>query len=488
MQNVQAIVLAAGKSTRFKTGKTKLLEKICGQEMILYTTKLLETLHMPTTVVVGFSKEQVIETIETNLTHPVNFVIQEEQLGTGHAVRLTKSHWTADNILILNGDVPLITEELIKELYQKHHQSKAAISLVIAHDTDETNAYGRIVKEDGHIKIIEAVDFHGDANEHCCINAGIYLIRREFLEKHINDITQNNNKQAFYLTDLIKIASDNGSPIELISASSDQVRGVNTLKELWAAEQVKRAELISYWMSQGVRFSMAQTVHIDLSVSIGAGTEIGAGVQLRNGTIIGQDCFIGDFVTITKTILADSVSIHSHSVITDSKIENNASVGPFAHIREHAAIGSNSIIGNFVEIKKSIIGANTKAKHLSYLGDAYLGERVNIGAGTITCNHNGHSKQVTTIHDDAYIGVNNALVAPVTIGKGAFTAAGSTITNDVPTQALAIARARQLIKEGYAAKLRMKNKEKEIPSSADQTDELYPSAFRAAIKSPVKND
>ncbi len=483
MQNLQAIVLAAGKSTRFKTGKSKLVEKVCGQEIILFSIKLLESLHIPTTIVVGFQKESVINTIHEHVTTPVHFVTQEEQRGTGHAVRCTKSNWYADNILILNGDVPLITSDIIQQLYETHQNNNAAISFVIAHNTDTSEGYGRVVIKDDIVSIVEAKEFTGDANEHCCINAGIYLISRSFLEHYISQLDQHQEKQEFYLTDLVLLASKNKLGVKTISAPFDRVRGINTLKELWSTEQVQRGELINYWMLNGVRFSIAQNVHIDLEVSIGSGTEIGAGVQLRKGTNIGSDCRIGDFSVIENSVIADKAIVHSHSVITDSKIETHAEVGPFAHVRNHALIGTNSVIGNFVEVKKSIIGSKTKAKHLSYLGDAHIGNDVNIGAGTITCNHNGSKKNVTTINDGAYIGTNNSLVAPVTIGKNAYTAAGSTITEDVPSQALAIARARQVNKEGYAQKLR----EKQIQKKDDEVkDAISAAPFHAAIR--AKND
>ena len=225
-------------------------------------------------------------------------------------------------------------------------------------------------------------------------------------------------------------------------------------------------------MANGVRFTFPQYVHVDLNVSIGGGTDIGAGVQLRRGTVIGAECVIGDFSILEAAIIADNVVVESHSVIKDSRLETGVSVGPFVNLKNQTVIGAHSVIGNFVEVKKSIIGAHTKAKHLSYLGDAIIGDSVNIGAGTITCNHNGVAKNTTTINDNAYIGSDTVLVAPVTVGKGAMTAAGSTITEDVPTESLAIGRARQTNKEGYVRKLRERLKM--------QRDEP---AFLAAIKS-----
>ncbi len=469
MQNIQAVILAAGKSKRFKTGKSKLVSSICGQEMAVYAAKLLESMHIPTTMVVGYAREEVQKAVKEQVPQ-VSFVVQEEQLGTGHAVRCTQAVWQADHVLIMNGDVPLVTKEIIQSLYEAHQQSNALLSMIVAHHPEPSASYGRVIKDSQNIRVVEAHEFTGDPVEDCCINAGIYLIRRTFLEQHINDIEKSSQKQEFYLIDLVPLASEQGR-VELVTAPLERVCGINTLKELWAAEQIQRADLINHWMANGVRFNFPQFVHIDLNVSIGAGTEIGAGVQLRNGTIIGSECTIGDFSILEKVVIADDVVIHSHSVLNDARLETGVQVGPFAHLHNQTIVGAHSVVGNFLEVKKSIIGAHTKAKHLSYLGDAIIGDSVNIGAGTIVCNHNGVAKNTTTINDNAYIGSDTVLVAPVTVGKGAMTAAGSTITQDVPAESLAIGRSRQTNKDGYVRKLRDRLKMKEeIP-------------FLAAIKS-----
>lgn len=466
INNLQAIVLAAGKSTRFNTEKTKLVEKICGQEMILYSTRLLEQMNIPTTIVVGHQKEVVIEVIEKHHKDAVHFVVQEEQHGTGHAIVCARDSFARNQILIMNGDMPLVTPEIIERLYAKHMETNAEVSFIVAHNDDPSGvSYGRVVKEqDNKIKIVEAKDFKGDYHDHCCINAGIYIVSKSFLEKNIEEIEKNEQSKEFYFTDIIKIASEQNATITTIQASFDKIRGINTFQELWAAEQIKRAELIKYWMEKGVRFSVAQNVHIDLDVTIGAGSYIGCGVHILRGSKLGQNCFIHEFSAIEGSILEDNVSILSHCIVKDSHIGKNSSVGPFAHVTAHTRIEENAIIGNFVEVKRSSIGAGSKAKHLSYIGDAQIGANVNIGAGTITCNHDGVEKHKTIIKDGAYIGSNNTLVAPVVIEKGAYTAAGSTITDLVPEDALALGRARQVNKEGYAKKLRNK-KTQEIHDS-----------------------
>lgn len=458
---VQAILLAAGKSTRFNTGRTKLLEKICGQEMIIYTTRLLEQLNIPILVVVGYQKDAIKEVIIRYHHNLINFVVQEEQHGTGHALMCTQSSWDREHILIMNGDVPLVTPAIIESLYEAHAAQNADISFVIAHNADPAiGGYGRVIKSENGIKIVEARDFTGDANEHCCVNAGIYLVRKQFLEQCVNQITQNDSTKEFYITDLIALASEQKKVIATVSAPFDRVRGINTLHELWAAEHIKRAELIKYWMDKGVHFSIAQNVHIDLDVTIGSGSYIGCGVHLLKGTTLGKNCKIHEFSSVEASHLGDGCEILPHCIIKDSSVGSLSTIGPFAHIKEDSHIGNQVVLGNFVEVKKSTIGHGTKAKHLAYLGDAKIGSNVNIGAGTITCNYNGLTKHQTVINDNAFIGSNNTLIAPVTIDKDAYTAAGSVISEDVSAGSLAISRARQVNKEGYATQLRhVKNPE-----------------------------
>ena len=482
---VQAIVLAAGRSSRFNTNRTKLLEKICGQEMILYITQVLEHLSIATTLVVGYQKELIQELVIKKHGSSIKFIAQQEPRGTGDALLCTKNTWEREYVLVMNGDMPLISSDIIKKLYEKHISTQADISFVIAHNPDASiGGYGRIVKNDKSIAIVEARDFEGDANEHCCVNAGIYLASKQFLLETINAISLNEKTHEFYITDLIKIASDQQRTITTVPAPFDYVRGINNFQELWAAEHIKRAEIIKHWMERGVHFSVAHNIQIDLEVTIGSGSYIGGGVHLLAGTQIGKNVQIHEFSSIQNSTIADDATIYAHSIIKDSHIGSHTQIGPFAHIREHTVVEEGAAIGNFVEIKQSIIGKQTKAKHLSYIGDARVGINANIGAGTITCNYNGASKNQTIIKDNAFVGSNNTLVAPVTIGENAFTAAGSVITEDVPPEALAIGRTRQVNKEGYAAKLRQK------PSEADRMviDESTNSfSFLGAVKTKNNN-
>jgi len=467
-KKIQAIILAAGKSTRFNTGRTKLIEKICGQEMVLYPIKLFKSMHIPITLVLGYQKELVEQVLIQNCEHEhCHIVYQEAQRGTADAVLCSKPTWHADYILVINGDMPLVTQEIIEKLYATHHEKKAVISFVTSHADPLLGSYGRVIQDKENIKIVEAKEFKGDPTEHCCINAGIYLINRDFLQAHINRIQPSEVAQEFYFTDLIKIASDARHTIATITAPFDQIRGINTFKELWVSEQIKKSELISMWMDRGVRFSIAHNVHIDLDVSIGAGSYIGCGSILLKGTKVGNNCKIEEFSSLDNAIVGDSTTILSHCIIKDSAIGTQATIGPFAHIRNQSMLGDKVIVGNFVEIKQSIIGPDSRMKHLAYIGDTVMGSNVNIGAGTITCNHDGANKHKTTIKDNAYIGSNNTLVAPLMVGKGAFTAAGSVITDNVPDNALGIGRARQINKEGYAEKLRKRRTAQQ--KNADET-------------------
>lgn len=462
--NLQAVILAAGRSSRFNTQNSKLSFPLCGQELISYPAKLLSNLSIPMTFVVGFQKEKIQKIITLHQIPHVSFIEQKEQKGTGHALWCTQKNWTKDHILVMNGDVPLVTQEVIKHLTTKHVHCNAAISFVTTLSTSQCSAgYGRVIKENGCIKIVEARNFIGERSPEQPLNAGIYLIKRSFLEQAISDLKPNEKTGEIYITDLVAYAQNKQLPVATINAPFDTVRGVNTLKELWALEHIKRSEIITHWMDKGVRFAAPQTVIIDLNVTIGPDTFIDSNVTLLQNTHIGCNCFIGHGSHIYNAHIKNSVKIHPYSVIDSSQIFDHAQIGPFAHIRGTSTIQNNAFIGNFVEVNRSHIGSHTKAKHLAYLGDAYTGEKTNIGAGTITCNYNGVSKHQTVIEDGAHIGSNNSLVAPVTIGKNSLTAAGSTITENVPENALALGRARQTTKTEYAQVLRNRwNESKKI--------------------------
>lgn len=454
--SVQTIILAAGRSSRFNTDTSKLLYTLCGQPMLVNVIKALQPLSLPIILVVGHQRDQIMSMASSASCDTLTFVTQEEQCGTGHAVFCTKDQWHADTILIMNGDMPLITTNTIQSILTQHQQSRTQLTIVGAH-YNQPHQYGRIISNKKNIEIIEARDFTADPSAHTLINAGIYCIQRSLLAKALDVIMAKKNTHELYLTDIVAHASKEHCAINVVTVEYEHVRGVNTLQELYDAENIKRTHIIEQWMQHGVRFMMPHTTHIDHDVTIGANSVIGAGVQLTRGTHIGSHTHIEPYSILDHAIVRDHVIIKSHSVIQDSVINSHAIIGPFAHLRNSSTIGEHTAIGNFVEVSKSSIGAETKAKHLSYIGNALIGNHVNIGAGTIFCNYNGFTKETTIVEDHAYIGANNSLVAPLTIGKQSITAAGSCITDHVPANALAIARSRQILKDGYAAILRARH-------------------------------
>lgn len=465
-KNIQAVVLAAGCSKRFKRSQTKLLTHICGRPMIMFPLNVLQDLSIPTTIVLGYQAEAIQGEVDRAGFSNISYSMQTEQLGTGNAVLSSREKWNSDNILIINADVPLLNSKLIKELIVSHDKSQAAVSLLSTYVMDP-NGYGRIIEQGGFVKIVEEKDCSGNAKEINKVNAGIYVIKRSFLEKYIDMLKSNNAGSEFYLTDLVAMASDNSLGVNIVSVPFDQVRGVNTLQELWAVEQVTRSSIIRYWMKTGVRFELAQSIHIDLDAEIGEGSFIGTGVHLLGKTKIGKDCFLSAFTIIENTTVGDSSTVHSHSVLQDSVLGREVHVGPFARLRNGVSVGAFSNIGNFVEVKNSSIGEHSKAKHLSYIGDATLGKNVNIGAGTIFCNYDGKQKKRSILEDDVFVGSNASIVAPIKIGQESYVAAGSTVTKDVPAESLAIGRARQENKVGYVKKIQKKQKEVEPKKNND---------------------
>lgn len=375
---IQAIVLAAGKSSRFNTNSTKLSFTLCGQEMIAYPAKLLEAMNIPMTFVVGFQRQAIENIIQNHAITDASFVEQEKQLGTGHALLCTQHAWNADNILVLNGDVPLLNRETVEELIAVHQQKKAAVSFITTRSSDAgAEGLGRVITNGDNIEIVEVRNCTSEEHAHTILNAGVYIFRTSFLQQALPTIQPNEKTGEIYITDLIKYACDQKLPIATTIAPFDTVRGINTMKELWAAEHIKRSELLTHWMSKGVRFAAALNVCIDLDVEIGSGTFIGTGAVLLKGTRIGNNCIINAFSFISNTTIHDNVDIKPHSAICSSVIHKGAQVGPFSHLND-SEIKENVIIGNFVELKNSSMGNDSTAKHLAYVGDTAIGDRVNV--------------------------------------------------------------------------------------------------------------
>ncbi|MDP3788734.1 MAG: NTP transferase domain-containing protein [Candidatus Chromulinivorax sp.] len=332
-ENLQAILLAGGTSIRFNTEKTKLTEKICGKEMIVYPLDLLQRMNIPTTMVVGFQKEKVLEVLTTHNIKNITIATQNEQLGTGHAVAVSQPFWNKDHILIINGDIPLMTSEVIQKLYNKHIKTDADISFATAHSLDEANdSYCRIVINDNKIRVIERRDDNLDMEAQCCVSAGIYIMKKDFLEAHIHKLSKSNITGEFYLPELIQIASNHNCKIVTTPISFDVARGVNTLAELWVVEHIKRSQLISYWMNHGVRFAISLNVMIDCDVVIEPGVYIGSAAHLLGKTIIKKNANIGAFAYIKNSVIEENAKIKSHTVIIKSTIEAYEVVPPFTQI------------------------------------------------------------------------------------------------------------------------------------------------------------
>lgn len=355
MNRIQAVILAAGKSSRFNTGKSKLLETICGQEMILYPLEIFKQLTIPSTLIVGYQKEEIIKLTSARYGAAINFVTQEEQRGSGHAIMCSSGAWQEDHILIMNGDAPLVTRQIVEKLIEKHLASGAAMTFVTSHNVDPTlGGYGRVLEENNVLKIVEAADFKGDITVDYPINAGIYLLKRSFLEEFITKIPQSPVKNEYYFTEIVRLGSEAGYKIITHEVPFDHVRGVNTLRELWIAELLKRSELINYWMDRGVRFDAAQNVQLDITVELAPGCRIGSGVHLRGNTRVGEHTDIQPFSIVRDSHIGSYVTIQAHTVIEQSTLANNVTVGPFTHLQDYHHTADGAYIPSFCKLTKIV--------------------------------------------------------------------------------------------------------------------------------------
>lgn len=336
MNSIQAVVLAAGRSKRFNTGTSKLLEKICGKEMILYPLDSLYELGIKGTLVVGYKKEEIIERIQQRYGSHFTFTEQVIQQGSGHAIMCSKDSWHSEHIMIINGDSPLITTSLLQKLIAKHQDSNASMTFVTSYNIDPMiGSYGRVIENDGIMEIIEAADFKGDQSAHYPINAGIYLLKRSFLERFIQLIPQSPVTKEYYFTEIVRLGSQAGETISTFEVPFDSIRGVNTLKELWIAEQIKRSELINHWMEKGVRFVAAQTVHLDVDVQLSQGCVIESCVQLKGATIIGANTIIESFCYLQNSIIGENCLIGAHSTLKSTSIGHESVIAPYSHIHQN---------------------------------------------------------------------------------------------------------------------------------------------------------
>jgi bifunctional UDP-N-acetylglucosamine pyrophosphorylase/glucosamine-1-phosphate N-acetyltransferase len=435
--DTHVVILAAGKGTRMKSARPKVLHRVAGQPMIeRVLARAAEIQPRTTTLVIGHQAEVLSAALTGH--QGLTFVVQEPQRGTAHALMTAESALAGQNgvLILLSGDVPLLTGQTLRKLVERH-RTRGAAATVITAMVDEPRGYGRIVRSGEQIaRIVEEKDANPDELAIREINSGIYAFSLDGLFDAVRSIAAQNAQNEYYLPDLVAIYRQRGLIVETITVSNaDEIRGINSRVELAAVSRVVRNQKTTELMSSGVTIEDPATAYVDTGVTIGSDTILHPGVSIEGRTTIGTGC--------------DRVTILNHCVITNSTIADDASVGPFAHLRPESDIRARAKVGNFVELKKTVLGAGSKANHLSYLGDATIGEQVNIGAGTITCNYDGVTKAQTVIEDGAFVGSDSQLVAPVTIGKGAYIGSGSTIRENVPGGALAVSAGKQRNLEGW---------------------------------------
>ncbi|MGL4904543.1 MAG: bifunctional UDP-N-acetylglucosamine diphosphorylase/glucosamine-1-phosphate N-acetyltransferase GlmU [Cetobacterium sp.] len=442
--SLKTLILAAGKGTRMKSELPKVLHKVCGVPMV---QKIVETCSkigsIENILILGHKKEEVLKILQNS-----EYVVQNEQLGTGHAVKQAKEKLNNfdGTVMVLCGDTPLLKEETLKNLYN-YHKTTGAVTTVLTSIYQNPFGYGRILKQDESvIGIIEEKDATKEIKAIKEVNAGVYCFEAKELLVALEKIDNKNQNGEYYLTDVISINVKDGKKVEaFLLEDNDEILGINSKIELEKANKIMRIRINHKHMENGVILIDADNTYIEESVVIGQDTTIYPGALIQGDTEIGQNCEILGNTRIIDCKIADEVRIES-SVLEESIVENKVTIGPFAHLRPKSHLKEEVHIGNFVEVKKSVLEKGVKAGHLTYLGDATVGEKTNIGAGTITCNYDGKNKFKTTIGKNAFIGSDTMLVAPINIGENALVGAGSVITKDVPENALAVSRSKQVIK------------------------------------------
>ena len=445
--SVSVIVLAAGKGTRMKSALPKVLHKVLGKSLISHAFDALSSIDNKF-VVVGHESDLVVNSIPSSIKN----VIQKDQLGTGHAVSIAinsevfkkiKSEFT----FVVPGDVPGINTEDIDSLIDEVKTKDSPVGFLTAL-VENPFGYGRVVKNNEEIKIVEEKDCSDEEKAINEINSGIYCFKTEFLAENIDNLDTENAQGEFYLTDLIGIANNQKQDIVIVQVDEDSIKGINSMSQLNEVEDIMQKKLIEDFMEQGVYFQDPTSTYIDADVTISSGTKVFANTHLTGKTTIDENCTIGPNAQINDSSIGKNSKV-INSVVDQSTIHENGNIGPFAHIRPGSELGEGVKVGSFAETKKSKIGKGSKVPHLAYVGDAELGENVNFSAGSITVNYDGKEKHKTDIKDGAFIGSDVMLVAPVTIGEESMIGAGSVITKDVPSKALGIERNNQKNVEGY---------------------------------------
>ena len=457
-QPLNVLILAAGLGTRMKSERAKVLHEIGGLPLIIYVCRTARTLEPEGIyVVVGHQAAEVEKAVQNEMGDLAGFVMQTEQRGTGHAVMAARAQLAGSNslVLVLPGDVPFIRSETLEAFIENHKSSHAACS-VLSVRLENPTGYGRIVRDDNDLfaRIVEQKDATLEEQKIKEINSGIYCFDSRKLFAALERVNTSNKQGEYYLTDVPQILLSDAEAVKVyLHGDAREVSGINTRAELAEFENLLRRQTIRKLMTEGgVTFIDPSHAYISAEAEVGRDCIVYPDVSIEGKSRVGRNCEIRSGTRITNSRLADNVVVKDHCVIIDSEIESNCSIGPFAHLRMNTRLEENSIVGNFVEVKKSRLGRGSKSMHLTYLGDATIGEKTNIGAGTITCNYDGKNKHETIIEDDVKIGSDTMLVAPVRVGKGSVTAAGSVVTKDVPPNTLVA---------GVPAVVKKKLKEKE---------------------------
>jgi bifunctional UDP-N-acetylglucosamine pyrophosphorylase/glucosamine-1-phosphate N-acetyltransferase len=453
VENLAVVIMAAGKGTRLKSRRPKVLHEIGGKPLLSHVIAAASHLVDPANiyVVIGHQAERVKAAVALTA---VRFVEQPGPRGTGHAIQCAQAAVSGyEHILVLSGDVPLIRPETIQKLWKFHLAEQAAMTILTAAPGDPTG-YGRVLRKTaGNPEVAAIVEQKALTAEQLAapeINSGIYAFKTAPLLEHLGKLTTNNAHAELYLTDMAGLLTAAGERVVAIEANDPrEVLGANTIAELVALDATLRAATASRLMAAGVTIFRPETCVIDAGVEVAADTVIEPFVQLLGSTRIGAECLIRSYSVVENCTLGNQVLLRQSCILTESVVADGARIGPFAHLRPGSNIGQDAHVGNFVETKKATLGKGAKANHLTYLGDADVGEGSNIGAGVITCNYDGIHKHPTQIGKGVFVGSDSTLVAPITIGEGAYIGAGSCITKDVPPGALAVGRSRQFVKEGW---------------------------------------
>ncbi len=454
-------IMAAGKGTRLKSKRPKVLHEVGGRALLLHVIAAAKSISPPDQIfcIIGHEAERVRSAVASS---GVLFVTQTEQRGTGHAIQELKAHLLAagtpppEHLLVLSGDVPLIRPETLSRLCETHLREHAAMTILTAIPPDPTG-YGRVLRTSAGNPEVEAIveqkSLRPDQLSAPEINSGIYCFETDALFAQLDKLTTSNAHGEFYLTDIAALLRTSGERVVAVAADRvDEVLGANTIAEMVHLDAALRVETARRLMAAGVTVFRPDTCVIDASVEVAPDTVIEPFVQLLGTTRIGSDCRIRSYSVIQNSTLGDGVLVRNGCVLEDATVGDRALLGPYAHLRPGSEIGPEAHLGNFVETKKVKLGRGSKANHLSYLGDAVIGEGVNIGAGAITCNYDGVHKHLTSIGDGVFIGSDSTLVAPLTVESGSYVAAGSCITEDVPMGSLALGRSRQVTKAGWVAR------------------------------------